>query len=89
MKSLLVIAGNLKRQSPTLDENMVLIRAMRDSNIPKFLEKDQPLFQALIQDLFPNMVIPKVENEELSEEIDRVLEENQLSKVQTTKLKIS
>ena len=38
VKSVLVMAGNLKRQNPHLDEDMVLIRAMRDSNIPKFLD---------------------------------------------------
>jgi len=48
VKSVLVMAGNLKRQNPDLDENIVLIRAMRDSNIPKFLAKDLPLFSALI-----------------------------------------
>ena len=53
VKSVLVMAGNLKRSSPELDENIVLIRAMRDSNVPKFLAKDLPLFHALIQDLFP------------------------------------
>ena len=33
---------------------------MRDSNIPKFLADDLPLFQALIQDLFPTARIPEV-----------------------------
>ena len=44
VKSVLVMAGNLKRQNPNLNEDMVLIRAMRDSNLPKFLKKDLPLF---------------------------------------------
>jgi dynein heavy chain, axonemal len=34
-------------------ERQVLIKAMRDSNIPKFLADDLPLFNALVQDLFP------------------------------------
>jgi dynein heavy chain len=48
VKSVLVMAGTLKRANPTLNENVVLIRAMRDSNIPKFLADDLPLFSALI-----------------------------------------
>jgi len=48
VKSVLVLAGNLKRAHPELDESIVLIRAMRDSNIPKFLSPDLPLFSALI-----------------------------------------
>jgi dynein heavy chain, axonemal len=30
------------------------MKAMKDSNIPKFLKDDLPLFYAIINDLFPN-----------------------------------
>ena len=71
MKSLLVMAGQLKRQESKLSEDVVLIRAMRDSNIPKFLKDDIPLFLALIQDLFPGIVIPAVEYGNLEKEIQQ------------------
>jgi dynein heavy chain len=61
VKSVLVMAGSLKRQNPTLTEEVVLIRAMRDSNVPKFLADDLPLFFALVQDLFPGIEIPAVD----------------------------
>ena len=48
-----------------MEEDIVLIRAMRDSNVPKFLKDDLPLFSALIQDLFPNAQIPDVSFDEL------------------------
>ena len=35
LKSVLVMAGALKRQAANLTEEIVLIRAMRDANIPK------------------------------------------------------
>lgn len=55
VKSVLVMAGQLKRkdQEGKEDENHLLIRAMRDSNMPKFLEQDLDLFRGIITDLFP------------------------------------
>ena len=48
VKSVLVMAGSLKRANPDINEDAVLIRAMRDANVPKFLKDDLPLFAAII-----------------------------------------
>ena len=48
VKSVLVMAGSLKRQNPDKSEDVVLIRALRDSNLPKFLKDDAVLFQVNI-----------------------------------------
>ena len=48
VKSVLVMAGALKRQNPDKSEDVVLIRALRDSNLPKFLAQDAILFQVHI-----------------------------------------
>lgn len=77
VKSLLVMAGALKRADVKESEEVVLIRAMKDSNIPKFLKADIPLFEALVQDLFPNVVISEVVNQTLSNKIEHVLRKNQ------------
>ena len=58
VKSVLVMAGSLKRANPDLSEDVVLIRAMRDSNLPKFLVDDVELFQNIISDLFPGVAVP-------------------------------
>eukprot|EP00878_Enallax_costatus_P034482 GHUV01038237.1.p1 GENE.GHUV01038237.1~~GHUV01038237.1.p1 ORF type:complete len:164 (+),score=53.69 GHUV01038237.1:66-494(+) len=58
VKSVLVMAGGLKRANPDLPEDVVLIRAMRDSNLPKFLVHDMELFQNIIADLFPGVHVP-------------------------------
>eukprot|EP00879_Flechtneria_rotunda_P031035 GHRR01033858.1.p1 GENE.GHRR01033858.1~~GHRR01033858.1.p1 ORF type:complete len:129 (-),score=12.57 GHRR01033858.1:202-588(-) len=58
VKSVLVMAGGLKRANPDLPENVVLIRAMRDSNLPKFLVHDVELFSNIIADLFPGVDVP-------------------------------
>ncbi|XP_049712146.1 dynein axonemal heavy chain 6 isoform X2 [Elephas maximus indicus] len=59
VKSVLVMAGSLKRENPNLSEDVVLIRALRDSNLPKFLTDDALLFSGIISDLFPGVLIPE------------------------------
>ncbi len=56
---MLVMAGSLKRESPDVLEDLVLMRALRDMNMPKFIFEDVPLFKGLIKDLFPNMAIDR------------------------------
>merc|ERR1719163_1422764 len=58
VKSVLVMAGHLKRQNPDLAEDVTLIRALRDSNAPKFLSFDLPLFGGIISDLYPDVTVP-------------------------------
>lgn len=47
------MAGALKRGAPDMPEQLVLMRALRDMNLPKFVFDDVPLFLGLIGDLFP------------------------------------
>ena len=61
VKSVLVMAGQLKRKDDTVPEDILLIRAMRDSNVPKFLEIDLPLFSGIINDLFPGIDVPYID----------------------------
>eukprot|EP00756_Hemistasia_phaeocysticola_P022945 Hpha_TRINITY_DN15865_c4_g10::TRINITY_DN15865_c4_g10_i1::g.188383::m.188383/K10408/DNAH; dynein heavy chain, axonemal len=73
VKSILVMAGSLKRGEPDADENMLLIRAMRDANVPKFLRDDTTLFMALISDLFPSVEIEDVINQQLMQAMEACL----------------
>lgn len=59
VKSVLVMAGSLKRENPEIVEDVTLIRALRDSNLPKFLTQDAILFKAILSDLFPGVEIPE------------------------------
>ena len=70
VKSVLVIVSALNRENRKLAENMDIIRAMRDSNIPKFLAEDHQLFRALIQDLFPIENISEVDYGEMQSQIE-------------------
>ena len=42
IKSVLVVAGSLKRGDPERPEDQVLMRALRDFNLPKIVSDDNP-----------------------------------------------
>ena len=81
VKSVLVMAGSLKRANPDMHEDAVLIRAMRDSNVPKFLRDDLPLFGAIVQDLFPSVVIKEANYGALQEQIEATIKQMRLQPV--------
>uniref|UniRef100_A0A8D2N608 Dynein axonemal heavy chain 17 n=1 Tax=Zonotrichia albicollis TaxID=44394 RepID=A0A8D2N608_ZONAL len=59
IKSVLVVAGSLKRADPERPEEQVLMRSLRDFNIPKIVTDDVPVFMGLIGDLFPALDVPR------------------------------
>lgn len=75
LKSVLVMAGGLKRQYSEMREDLVLMRCLRDSNLPKFVFEDVPLFTGLISDLFPGMDCPRVGYENLKTAVREDLEQ--------------
>ena len=54
---------------------------MRDSNVPKFLADDLPLFRALVQDLFPGVAMPAPNYGELSAQVLATIEARNLQPV--------
>ncbi|XP_031370421.1 dynein heavy chain 6, axonemal isoform X2 [Apis dorsata] len=78
VKSVLVMAGSLKRNNPDKPEDVVLIRALRESNIPKFLRQDAELFEGIVGDLFPGIEIPEVDYGILMDTAIEIMKEAQL-----------
>ena len=59
LKSVLVMAGALNRAMGDIQEELVLIKAIMDSNIPKLLSHDERLFRSIVSDLFPGVEMPE------------------------------
>lgn len=55
LKSVLSMAGGIRRADPDNREDKLLMQALKDTNLPKFVQEDVPLFMGLVQDLFPGV----------------------------------
>ncbi|XP_078467787.1 dynein axonemal heavy chain 10-like [Lampetra planeri] len=75
LKSVLMMAGDLKREEPYLSEDVVLMRALRDMNLPKFVFEDVPLFLGLISDLFPGLECQRVSYPSFVKAVEETLQE--------------
>lgn len=83
VKSVLRMAGKLRRADLDIDEDRVLQRALRDFNLPKIVTDDKLIFLRLISDLFPGADPPSKFNQQLYQ---RVKESTKAAKLQAEEL---
>lgn len=74
-------AGLNKREKPNENEDLLLLRALRDSNVPKFLKEDILLFEGIISDLFPGTKLPSTDYGVVVDVLERVVTEDNLQPV--------
>ena len=56
IKAVLQVAGEMRRNKTMyshIDDTTLLLQAVFDASIPKFIAEDVPLFMGIVEDLFP------------------------------------
>jgi dynein heavy chain len=74
IKSVLSMAGSLKRETTGISDEMIILRAMNNMNIPKLVNQDMPLFNSIINDLFPGLELEAANNGDIEHVIAALFE---------------
>ena len=78
IKSVLVVAGVFKRNESSVSEAALLMRALRDFNLPKIAFADLDIFFGLLGDLFPKVEIPRKRDMDFEKVIGQCVADAQL-----------
>nr|XP_014091747.2 dynein heavy chain 12, axonemal isoform X1 [Bactrocera oleae] len=88
VKTVLSACGNLKKKFPNEVEDILLLRSLLDVNLPKFMSFDIPLFEGIISDIFPGVVLPETDYSLIETEFKRICNEIILEPTESFLIKV-
>ncbi|GAB0093009.1 Dynein heavy chain [Sergentomyia squamirostris] len=88
IKSVLQTARTLKKFHAEYSEQQVVLRALIDVNLPKFLPEDISLFENIYKDLFPNIELPVRDREDIHKWLEVKMQDRNLQLTDWFKEKI-
>ncbi|XP_037928394.1 dynein heavy chain 2, axonemal [Teleopsis dalmanni] len=78
MAALLRYAGRKRRQLPGTNEEEIVYLAMRDMNVARLTAADLPLFNGIMSDIFPGVVLPVIDYSYFKTAIENELRDHNL-----------
>ncbi|XP_045484350.1 dynein axonemal heavy chain 8 [Pieris rapae] len=67
--SVLRTMGSQKRANPESTEENIMMRVLKEMNVSKLVDEDEPLFVSLIEDLFPGIKLSQTVHKEMQRAI--------------------
>ncbi|GAB6031187.1 Dynein heavy chain 3, axonemal [Chamberlinius hualienensis] len=81
VKAVLLSAGYLKLKNPDQQESLLVLKALKTVNCPKFTLDDMPLFEEILLDLFPETKCLELDHEDIRNIIVQLMKERKFQPV--------